>query len=90
VADLLRDAIEALGNAAQNERSMRIGHEVAEVLYLALREREEPEPAEPAEPAEHEHYWSTLGWDRPDGGKAAVVQACGCGAARELEASRAT
>lgn len=81
---LLEQAIAALGEAAEEERSMRIGHDVARVLHNALTaERAETAPDD-APP--HEHAWATIGWDRPDSVHAHVIQSCVCGAVRDVRA----
>ena len=73
----LDEILAALEDAASEERPMRIGHEVARVLHAALTDVQ-------ADKAEHEHTWQPLGYDRPGGGSAKVIQACSCGEAREV------
>jgi hypothetical protein len=86
--ELLQEAITALGRAADEEESIRFGHDVARVLHTALVAAQAAD-AEPTEAPPHEHDWATLGWDRPGGGRVLVVQLCACGLARELPASLA-
>ncbi len=94
MADLVSDAIEALGKAAADEQSIRFGHEVAGSLHaylVAVRDAEAD--AEPTPEAEHVHAWAILGWHRPEAetlseAETLVVQTCGCGAARDLVAVR--
>lgn len=74
-AELLAEAMEALEEAATEERSMRIGHDVARVLHAALLDTT----------AKHTHAWQALGYDRAGATEPArVVQACACGEAREV------
>ena len=80
--DVLAEAIEALEEAAADERPMRIGHDVARVLHAALLDKV----------AQHAHAWQALGWDRgrAGGGNVHVAQACSCGAVRESTTSGVT
>lgn len=84
-AQLLAEAKDALAEAVREERSMRIGHDVARVLFVALTEAEVERQQQEPESQEHRHAWRTLGWDRPGDGAARVVQVCDCGDARELK-----
>jgi hypothetical protein len=77
-ADVLADAITALGQAAERKQPISFGSDVARVLHAALLDT--------TDPVSHEHAWQPLGWDRPAGGTARVIQACACGMARELVA----
>ena len=75
--DVLAEVLEALEEAATEERSMRIGHEVARVLHAALLDKVE----------KHTHQWQPLGYDRASAETGArVVQACVCGEVREVSA----
>lgn len=91
MADVLKDALKALGEAVENERSIRFGHEVAAVVLSALLDGVEARAAAEAEPTEHEHAWQVLGWDRPAeaSGTAYVIQVCSCSAAQQVSAERA-
>ena len=73
--DVLAEAMEALEQAATDERPMRIGHDVARVLHAALTDAV----------TAHRHEWQSLGWDRGANGSGSVhvAQACSCGAVRE-------
>lgn len=74
-AEILAEAIEALREAAEDERSMRIGHDVARVLHAALLD---------AGDRPHQHTWQPLGFVQSE-----VFMACSCGAARKVLAERA-
>jgi hypothetical protein len=88
MADMVTEAIEALGNAAAEERSVRFGHEVAGSLHAYLVAAREAEAAAAAAPEpEHVHAWQVLGWHRPQS-ETLVVQACTCGTARDFVAAR--
>lgn len=77
-ADLLAELMDALEEAANEERPMRIGYEAARVLHGALLDAT-------VKAAKHEHAWQPLGYDRADAnGQARVVQACVCGEVREV------
>lgn len=75
--ELLAEAMAALEEAAASEQPIRFGHEVAGVLYAALLDTKDPGP--------HSHTWLALGWHRPSS-TTLVVQACSCGAVREVVA----
>ena len=88
MADMVTEAIAALGESAAEERSVRFGHEVAGSLHAYLVAAREAEAAANAEPAPaHVHGWQVLGWHRPEA-ETLVVQACSCGAARDVVAAR--
>ena len=74
---ILAEALEALAEAAESERPMRIGHDVARVLHSALLD---------AADKPHQHVWQPLGFT---GQPATVVMACTCGAARSTPAEHA-
>jgi len=85
---MLEEAIAALGEAAENERSIRFGHEVAGELYRALVAAQEAKAAALADPEpepEHVHGWQALGYHRPEA-ETLVVEVCACGAVREVVA----
>lgn len=85
MTDLLKDAISALGEAAENEQSIRFGHEVAGVLYGVLITAQAAQE-EPTEPEHHEHAWQVLGYHRPES-ETLVVQVCSCASARQIVAA---
>lgn len=78
MAELLAELMDALEEAATEERPMRIGYEAARVLHAALLDAQ-------AVDDKHRHSWQPLGWDRGRNGdgNVHVAQACTCGAVRE-------
>lgn len=62
----------ALEQAVDQQSSMRIGYEVAEVLLEALRAAEAD-----ADRRDHDHRWEALGFDLSGN----VAMTCACGAA---------
>lgn len=89
MADLVTEAIEALGEAAREERSIRFGHEIAGSLHAYLVAAREVETEREATPEPHNHGWTVLGWHRAES-ETLVIQTCGCGAVRESVAGRVT
>lgn len=78
MAELLAELMDALEEAATEERPMRIGYEAARVLHAALLDAQ-------AVNEKHGHAWQPLGYDRAEANTPArVVQSCVCGEAREV------
>ena len=79
---VLAEAIEALADAAESERPMRIGYDVARVLHAALLD---------AQDKPHPHTWQPLGYiGGADGTEPIVVMACACGSGRRVRAEMPT